>query len=93
MSCRICDAKDKAKLDYWNNIPRKDNPFWKPGADMINLLAEAWDDEWDKLDGNNDVMVSFQTMKKKELSIRELLLDPPFRKGVLIKKINDIFDK
>jgi len=93
MSCIECDARLQAKLDFWNGAKREDNPFYKPGEDMISLAHEAWDAEWDSLNGKADLHADFFILRTQQEALKSLLNHPPLTKGKLIKQLLAVLSK
>ena len=88
MSCKVCDAKLQCKLDFWNGVKRKDNPY-----DNDAMMAESWNAEWDSLHGNSEVMADFQMMRTQQEAAKRLLEYPPLLKSTLIKQLLAVLDK
>lgn len=93
MSCTICDAKMQCRVDFWNGVKKIANPFYKPGEGMINLAAEAWDEEWDFLRGKQELYDDFFVLRTQQEAVKSILDHPPITKSKLIKQIRAILTK
>lgn len=93
MSCIACDARLQCKLDFWNGAKRKENPYWDPSTGLQSIAAEAWNAEWDTLQGNSLVMADFQIMREQQEALKQVLKYPPLFKGTMIKQLLAILSK
>ena len=90
--CDRCDARLQCKLDYWNGAKRDANPFIEVEG-VSSPAWEAWDEEWQALQGKADLYDDFHELRTQQEAAKSIAKYPPLTKGRLIKQLLAVLSK